>query len=412
MQTGALGHVRVCDFGGQLAGAGATKLLAMFGAEVIRVEDPTTHGRWDMMRSIGPYVDDRRGVDLGGGFNNHNVNKFGVTLNLKSEEGRGLLIRLLRVCDVVTENFAAGVLERLGFGYERLREIRPDVIYVSNSGFGHTGPYREFKTWGPIVQAVSGLTFTSGLPDQEPAGYGFSYMDHAAAAFMAVAILAALHHREQTGEGQWIDLASTVAGLTLQRETVLDWTVNGRSARRPGQPNGNRSDFGEMAPHGIYAAAGDDRWVALACRDDDDWKRLSAILDDPAASHPRFATLAERIANEDELDAVVQRWVRARDAVDAAEQLVAGGVPASVVKSPRERIDEDPDLDVWNLFPKVRHPLLGELRVEGVPVHLSDSDWSADKGGPLLGEDNQRILGELLGVDSADLHRLRGEGVL
>jgi crotonobetainyl-CoA:carnitine CoA-transferase CaiB-like acyl-CoA transferase len=409
---GALSHVRVCDFGGQLAGAGATKMLAMFGADVIRVEDPTTQGRWDMMRATGPYLDDRRGVDLGGGFNNHNINKLGVTLNLKSDDGRDLMTRLLRECDVVTENFAAGVLERLGFGYDRLREIRPDVIYVSNSGFGHSGPYREFKTWGPIVQAVSGLTFTSGLPDEEPAGYGFSYMDHGAAAFMAIAVLAALHHREQTGEGQWIDLASTIAGLTLQRTAVLDWTVNGRPARRPGEPNGNRADFGEMAPHGIYAAAGDDRWVALACRDDEDWARLRALLGDLVTEEERFATLGARLVGHDELDAVIGRWMGSRDAVEAAEQLLAAGVPASVVKSPAERIDEDADLDAWGLFPTVRHPLLGEVRVEGLPVHLAEGDWSADKGAPLLGEDNERILGGLLGVDPSELDRLRMEGVV
>lgn len=412
MPAGALGHVRICDFGGQLAGAGATKILAMFGAEVIRVEDPTTQGRWDMMRAVGPYVDERRGVDLGGGFNNHNVNKLGVTLNLKTGEGRELLARLLAECDVVTENFAAGVLERLGFGYERLREIRPDVIYVSNCGFGHTGPYREFKTWGPIVQAVSGLTFTTGLPDEEPAGYGFSYMDHGAAAFMAIAVLGALHHREQTGEGQWIDLASTTAGLTLQRTAVLDWTVNGRSARRPGEPAGNRADFGAMAPHGIYAAAGDDRWVALACRDDADWDRLRRLLPEPVAGDERFATLAGRLAHQDDLDQVVGRWVRERDALDAEAQLIGAGVPVSVVKSPQERIDEDPDLDAWGLFPSVGHPLMGEVRVEGLPVHLSESDWSADKGGPLLGGDNDRILGDLLGVDTVELDRLRAEGIL
>jgi benzylsuccinate CoA-transferase BbsF subunit len=410
--VGALDHVRVCDFGGQLAGAGATKLLAMFGAEVIRVEDPTTQGRWDMMRIVGPYVDDRRGVDFGGGFNNHNVNKLGVTIDLKVDEGRDLLTRLLRVCDVVTENFAAGVLERLGFGYERLREIRLDVIYVSNSGFGHSGPYREFKTWGPIVQAVSGLTFTSGLPDAEPAGYGFSYMDHGAAAFMAIAVLAALHHREQTGEGQWIDLASTVAGLTLQRTAVLDWTVNHRSGRRPGQPDGNHADFGAMAPHGVYAAEGDDRWVAVACRDDDDWARLRAQLADAAADDERFATLAGRLAHQDELDALVGRWMRARDARDAAHELVAAGVPASVVKGPPERIDDDSELAAWGLFPTVHHPLLGDVRVEGVPVHLSETDWSADKGGPLLGEDNDRIFGELLGIDPTQLDHLRANGVV
>jgi benzylsuccinate CoA-transferase BbsF subunit len=407
-----LGHVRVCDFGGQLAGAGATKILALFGAEVIRVEDPTTQGRWDMMRIVGPYVDDRRGVDFGGGFNNHNVNKLGVTIDLKAEAGRALLTRLLRECDVVTENFAAGVLDRLGFGYERLREIRPDVIYVSNSGFGHSGPYREFKTWGPIVQAVSGLTFTSGLPGEEPAGYGFSYMDHGAAAFMAIAVLAALHHRERTGEGQWIDLASTVAGLTLQRTAVLDWSVNGRTSRRPRAPNGNRADFGEMAPHGIYAAAGEDRWVAVACRDDLDWGRLRDVIGDAEADDERFATLAGRLVHEDDLDAIVARWVRTRDASAASNRLVEVGVPASVVKSPRERIDEAPDHDAWGLFPTVRHPLMGDVRVEGVPVHLSESDWSAEKGGPLLGEDNDRVFGELLGVDADELARLRSEGIV
>jgi benzylsuccinate CoA-transferase BbsF subunit len=407
----ALEHVRVCDFGGQLAGAGATKLLAMFGAEVIRVEDPTTQGRWDMMRVVGPYVDERRGVDFGGGFNNHNVNKLGVTIDLKAEEGRELLIRLLAVCDVVTENFAAGVLDRLGFGYDRLREIRPDVIYVSNSGFGHQGPYRDFKTWGPIVQAVSGLTFTTGLPDKEPAGYGFSYMDHGAAAFMAIAILAALHHRERTGEGQWVDLASTIAGLTLQRTAVLDWTVNRRPGRRPGEPNGNRADFAAMAPHGVYRAAGEDRWVAVACRDDDDWRRLHGVLAEPELGE-RFATLPGRLENEDELDEAIARWMRDRDAANAAAALVAAGVPASVVKSPRERIDEDPDVVAWGLFPTVHHPLIGDLRVEGVPVHLSETDWSADKGGPLLGEDNDRIFGDLLGIDADRLAHLRTEGVM
>jgi crotonobetainyl-CoA:carnitine CoA-transferase CaiB-like acyl-CoA transferase len=408
---GALDHIRVCDFGGQLAGAGATKLLAMFGAEVIRVEDPTNEGRWDTMRVVGPFVDERRGVDLNGGFNNHNIHKLGVTLNLRTAEGRELLERLISVSDVVTENFAAGVLERLGFGYESLKRIRPDIIYVSNCGYGHTGPYRSFKTWGPIVQAVSGLTFTSGLPDSEPAGWGFSYMDHGAAAFMAIAVLAALHHREVTGEGQWVDLASTTAGLTLQRTAVLDWTVNGRRSRRPGAPNGNRADFAEMAPHGIYPAAGDDRWVAVACRDDDDWVALRELMNDPALDD-RFATLADRLEHQDALDETIGRWMSTREPHEAAHDLVTAGVPASVVKSPPERIDNDPDLDAWGLFPTVEHPLMGKVRVEGVPIHFSETDWTADKPGPLLGEHNERIFVDLLGVEPAELDRQHKDGVI
>ncbi|EGJ32849.1 putative acyl-CoA transferases/carnitine dehydratase, partial [Moorena producens 3L] len=160
----ALGRYRICDFTGQLAGAGATKWLAAFGAEVIRIEDPVREGRWDILRTMPPFVDDRRGVDFGGGFQNHNVEKKGITLNLRTDRGKELLREIVKRSDVVSENFAAGVLEKLGFGYEALKELKPDIIYVSNCGFGHTGPYASFKTWGPIVQAVSGLTHTSGLP--------------------------------------------------------------------------------------------------------------------------------------------------------------------------------------------------------------------------------------------------------
>ena len=188
----ALGTVRICDFTGQLAGAGATKWLAAFGADVIRIEDPVKQGMWDVLRNMVPFPDERRGPDFGGGFNNHNVEKRGITLNLRTERGKQILAELVRRSDVVTENFAAGVLAKWGFGWDRLRALREDVIYVSNCGFGHTGPYASYKTWGPIVQAMSGLTQTCGLPGEEPAGWGYSYMDHTGGMYMAMAILFAL----------------------------------------------------------------------------------------------------------------------------------------------------------------------------------------------------------------------------
>ena len=275
---GPLSGIRICDFTGQLAGAGATRTLAALGAEVIRIEDPVSQGRWDILRGSGVFKDERRGINLSGAFNSPNIGKLGITLNLRTEKAKVLLRRLVAISDAVTENFAAGVLARLGFGYAELTAIKPDIVYVSNSGFGDTGPYAPYQTWGPIVQAMSGLTFSSGLPDLPPAGWGYSYMDHTGANFMAMAILGALLHRDRTGEGQWVDMACTEPGVALTGPAILDASVNGRPLRRPGQPHSNRSRSPAMAPHGIYPATGEDHWVAIACRDDDDWAALGRVV--------------------------------------------------------------------------------------------------------------------------------------
>ena len=408
----ALGHVRICDFTGQLAGAGATKWLAAFGAEVIRSEDPVKEGTWDILRMMPPFVDERRGVDFGGGFNNHNVEKRGITLNLRTEKGRELLAELVKRSDVVAENFAAGVLAKLGFGYERLKELKPDVIYVSNCGFGHTGPYRSFKTWGPIVQAVSGLTFTSGLPEREPAGWGYSYMDHTGAYYMAIAILLALLHKQRTGEGQWVDLSCTEAGLTLHGPALLDWSVNGRPLRRPGSPHANRSEHPAMAPHGIYPAAGDDEWVAIACRSDAEWRALAGVVGAPWAREARFATLAGRFAAQDELDAQLAEWTRGRTKAASAAALQAAGVPAAPVARPPERVDHDPATAGFGLWPSARHGKMGDVRVDGLPVHFAKTDWEIRRGGPCLGEHTEEVLTTLLGLSPEEVAKLRAEGVV
>ena len=194
----------------------------------------------------------------------------------------------------------------MGFGYERLKELRPDVVYVSNCGFGQVGPYAPFKSWGPIAQAMSGLTFSSGLPDQPPAGWGYSYMDHTGGYYMAIAILAALYHRARTGEGQWVDVSCSEAGASLNGPALLDYTVNGRPLRRPGMPNSNRSQFPLMAPHGIYPTASEpagidglgetDNWVALACRSDEEWRALADEIGAEWARDPRYATRDGRVS--------------------------------------------------------------------------------------------------------------------
>ncbi|MFT3854206.1 MAG: CoA transferase [Ilumatobacteraceae bacterium] len=234
---GGLRHLRICDLSGQLAGAGATRILAAFGAQVIRVEDPVTKGLWDIVRQLGPNLNGDTSNEGGSGFNNHNVEKLGITLDLRTERGKELLRELVRVSDAVTENFAPGVMKRLGFGYDDLKALKPDIVYVSNSGFGHSGPYGTFRSWGPIVQAVSGLTFASGLPGHPPAGWGYSYMDHTGAYMMAIALMSALYHHGRTGEGQWVDMSCMESAAALNGPALLDNTVNGRPLRRDGSPS-------------------------------------------------------------------------------------------------------------------------------------------------------------------------------
>ena len=408
----ALGTVRICDFTGQLAGAGATKWLAAFGAEVIRIEDPVNQGSWDVLRNMSPFVDERRGPDFGGGFNNHNVEKKGITLNLRTERGKQILTEIVSRSDVVSENFAAGVLDRWGFGWERLRAIREDIIYVSNCGFGHTGPYASYKTWGPIVQAMSGLTFTSGLPDSEPAGWGYSYMDHTGGMYMALAILYALLHKQRTGEGQWVDLSCTEAGLSLNGPAILDWTVNARPMRRSDRPEGNRSASPPMAPHGIFACRGDDEWISIACRSDADWEVLAGVIDEAWARDARWKTLAGRLERQDELETKLTSWSEGRDKFEIQRAVIAAGVPSAAVQKPAERIDHDPGTSQFGLWPEVRHTKMGPVRVDGLPAHFSKTDWKIEQGGPCVGEHTDQVLSELLGYDAAEIAALHEQGVV
>jgi crotonobetainyl-CoA:carnitine CoA-transferase CaiB-like acyl-CoA transferase len=382
------------------------------GAEVIRIEDPVTDGLWDVLRGVPPFIDDRRGRDFGGAFNNHNVEKLGVTLNLRTEAGKELFSELVATSDVVTENFAPGVMTRLGYSYEELKEINDDIIYVSNSGFGHTGPYRTFKTWGPLAQASCGLAFSTSLSGQSTAGIGYSYMDHQGGNFMAIAILAGLLHRDRTGEGQWIDVSCTDAGALLNGPAMLDYTVNQRPLRRPGSPDSNRSLSPLMSPHGIFPSSGDDNWVAIACRDDRDWRALAALLAEPWALHPRWSTVAGRIGAQDELERLLAGWTESRDRFDVASALRAVDVPASAVQQPHERIDLDPTTSAWGLWPTVTHTEMGRVRVDGLPLHLSRTDWAMSRGAPCLGEHNDLVFRGLFGHSEEEMCAFREAGAL
>ena len=409
----ALSPIRICDFTGQLAGAGATKTLATFGAQVIRVEDRFREGRWDIFRGSWPYVDDRRGIELGGPFNNHNVEKLGVTLDMRKPGSKDILAELISVSDVVTENFSKGVLVRWGFSYEEMTKIKPDIIYVSNCGFGHVGPYSEFKTWGPIVQAVSGLTFQSGLPDMPPAGYGFSYMDHTGGYLMAIAILMAVYHRNRTGVGQWVDMSCTDGAAALNGPELLDFTVNGVPTRRPGSPDSNRSIYPMMAPHGIYHCKGDDRWAAIAVRNDDDWTAMCEVmgLADMAADR-RLLNVEGRVEHHDEIDSRMEEWTSAKTPMQVMEAMQSRGVPSAAVQRPEDRTEHDLNTQSWGLFPTVEHPEMGRVRVDGSPIMLSETPAVIERGAPTLGQHNDEIFGDLLGMGSETVRTLSDKGVI
>lgn len=413
MAGSLLRGVRILDLGWAMAGPQATRILADFGAEVIKIE---SRARLDLARtSFGPHVGER-GIENSGYFNNFNRNKRSLTLNMGHPKGREIFARLVAISDAVLENFSADVMEKWGFGYEGLRAIKPDIIYVSMAGLGHKGPYRHYQTFGPTVQAFSGLTYLSGFPDRAPAGWGYSYMDHTGGYYGAMAILLALHYRRRTGKGQYIDLAQVDAAITLTGTAILDFTVNGR----PSQRLGNRSGHPAAAPHGVYRCApdptglvGDDEWVAIAVETEEQWSALCHALGHPEwREDPRFRTVLDRLTHAEELDALIEEWTRQRSPQEAMLALQAAGVPAGAVQRSRELIGADPQLRHRGLYPVVTHPILGERRIDGMPVIFSRTPPTYSTGGPLLGEANEYVCCELLEMDREEVRRLEEEGVL
>jgi crotonobetainyl-CoA:carnitine CoA-transferase CaiB-like acyl-CoA transferase len=402
--------IRVCDLTWVIAGPSATKVLADFGAEVIRVEhgqsvDPIRLGR-PIVGDSGPTLNNS------GFFNYFNRNKKSMLLNVRHPSGMEILKQLIAASDVIIENFSSGVLDSWGLDYEALRALRPGIISCSISGFGHSGRDKAFTTWGPTAQALSGLTFTSGLPGKPPAGWGYSYMDHTAGYYGAIAIMMALHHRNRTGEGQEIDISQVEAGMVLNGPAVLDYTVNGRSWRREGMPPGNRAWQPAVAPHNTYACAGEDRWLALEARNDAEWQALVRAMDEPGwAAEPRFATNESRLANQDELDARIETWTSELEDYEAMEILQAAGVPAGVCQKASDRFERDPQLaarDWWHSLP---HPELGPTDYDGVVPKLMSTPGQLRTASPIIGEHTHQILREVLGFTDDEIAESEAAGV-
>ncbi|MCH8194929.1 MAG: CoA transferase, partial [Chloroflexi bacterium] len=322
----------------------------------------------------------------------------------------------IEVSDVVAEGFSPEVMRRWGFGYEEMKAINPTIIYVQQSGMGQRGTYGNYRATGPVAASLSGLSEMSGLPEPYlPAGIGYSYLDWFGAYNIATAIIAGLYWREKTGRGTYIDASQVECGISLTGSAILNYSANGTPWRR----YGNRSPWKPAAPAGAYRCKGTDRWIAITCHTDDEWAGLCRVLGPSAegwANDPRFVTLEDRLANQDELDRRVTEITRERDRYELMHRLQQAGVPAGVCQNAEDRFDADPQLKHLSWLTELPQTEMGTWPIKEFPVKLSETPaymgGPTGRAAPCYGEDNDFAYGELLGLSTDEIGRLREEDVI
>jgi crotonobetainyl-CoA:carnitine CoA-transferase CaiB-like acyl-CoA transferase len=387
-----LHNIRILDFTWVLAGPYATRLLADFGAEVIKVQ-PLLSSEADDSFSRGYY-------------NTWNRNKLGITLNLDKPEGVALARRLVSMCDAVVENFTPRVMANWGLDYDNLKVVKPDLIMLSMSVMGQTGPWRDYVGFGPTVQAFSGLTWLTSFPGEPPIGPGFSYADHVAGLYASLALLGALEYQQAMGEGQYIDLSQVETMASLLGGAILDDTAGGNEPA----PAGNSSSL--AAPHNVYRCKGEDRWCAVAVFNDGEWQGFKRALGNPAwVEDERFATLSSRLSNNKELDNLVAAWMGELPADEAMSRLQGNGVAAGVVQDAAD-LARDPQLKARGFFIELKHPELGDTVADATPIKLSGATAGYHRAAPTQGQDNDYVYGELLGMSADEVSELRKNGVI
>jgi crotonobetainyl-CoA:carnitine CoA-transferase CaiB-like acyl-CoA transferase len=398
-----LAGVKILDFFWVLAGPAASRALADFGATVVHVESTR---RIDTIRTIPPWYGGVPAPDASGPMQGANAGKLCVTLDLANPASLPMLEALVRWADVVTESFAPGVLARAGLDYASLCKLRPDAILISSSLMGQSGELRDFAGFGNLAAAVTGFQHLVGWPDRAPVGPAGAYTDYIAARYNALAILAALEHRERTGQGQWIDQSQAESAFHFLAPALLDWSLNGRAPALIG------NDDAEMVPHGVFRAAGDDRWIAVAVRDARDWAALCDALG--RADWRADASLADangRRARRAEIDAEISRWTAARDASDAERELQARRVPAHAVLD-MPGLYADPQLRHRGHYVAIQHPTLGSVATESARFRLSRTPARVPPRAVTFGCDNRHVLGELLGFTPEQIAALEKSGAL
>jgi crotonobetainyl-CoA:carnitine CoA-transferase CaiB-like acyl-CoA transferase len=398
-----LEDVKILDFMWVLAGPGVTRVLADYGATVVRIE--STH-RTDPTRTVGPFQNNKSGAESSGLWANNNAGKYGITLDLANEAARTIVFDLVQWADVVCEAFSPKAMRAWGFDYESLRQVKPDLIMMSTCLMGQTGPLSRFAGFGNLAAALCGFYNLVGWPDRLPSGPFSAYTDYIAPRFGAAALMAALIHKKLTGHGQYIDQAQAESALHFLTLPIVDFSANGRSY----QPIANRDLY--HAPHGVYAAAGDDRWVAIACRTDADWRALCQVMEQPELiADSRFSSFAARQANHEVLDRLINQWTRGLQPHEIERRLQARKVPAHVVQTPQDLYD-DPQLHHRNHFIQVPHPQLGTTWVENSRFRLSRTPARVERAAPTLGEHNQYVLEQILGYNEERIAELVAGGAL
>jgi benzylsuccinate CoA-transferase BbsF subunit len=398
-----LDDVKVIDFMWALAGPGTTRTLADYGATVIRIESTS---RVDGARTVGPFRNNNAAHDGSGLFGTYNAGKRGLALDLSKPQAREVVLDLVRWADVVCESFSPKAMRAWRLDYESLRQVKPDLIMLSSCLMGQTGPMASFVGFGNMAAAVAGFYNLGGWPDRPPSGPFGAYTDYLAPRFGAVAVLAALEYRRRTGKGQYIDQSQAESALHFLTLALLDYAANGRSEQGVGNTDPN------YAPHGVYPALGEDRWLAIACKTEQQWRALCALMNrDDLVENENFATLTTRQKNYDQLNQIIGEWTRGLTAHATEVLLQRAGIPAAALQDSKD-VAADAQLAHRGYLTESAHPAYGTTVVEGPRFLLSRTPARIARPAPTVGGDNQYVLETVLGYDEERITKLAAAGVL
>jgi benzylsuccinate CoA-transferase BbsF subunit len=393
--------IKVADFTWAVVGPTTTKYLADHGATVVHVE---TAAPPDITRIAPPFKDGVFGPNRSHFFGESNTSKLSLALNLKNPGGAAIARRLIEWADVYIESFSPGTVDDLGIGYETARSINQSIVMVSTSLMGQTGPAATFAGFGYHAAAVAGFYEVTGWPDLPPDGPWLAYTDTVAPRLLAATLMAALEHRRRTGQGQFIDAAQTEMALQFLAPEIIDFNVSGRVVSRAG----NRSDT--MAPHSVYRCGGDDQWCAIAVETDEQWDALRQALSDPGwADDDRFQTAEGRLSHQEEIDQHLGEWTSSRSPYEVMEILQSAAVPAGVVQRSSDLL-RDPQLEHRSFFRYMDHPEMGKIPYTGHQFRIRDYDNGPRFPAPLLGQHNETVMREILGITDEEIAEVVASG--